>query len=147
MPSLCNFDAGVYRTSLVLGAKRLTEYDVVTSDQPPPFSPTAPADRPIMDKVVGNKATDPSSVTNTAQCYIPSTPNEYFRVTVHNHYSTDACVAVYVDGEWVYSGLSYAGQRTVNITGRLINEKKIEQMRFVDLKTTCTPPPLPRTGR
>ena len=82
---------------------------------------------------------DETKVTTAAcRCYITSTPRQHFRVAVTNDTPGDACVSVYVDGEWVYSGLSYhPNHKTIYFSGRLIDESTIQEMRFVDLDTTC----------
>jgi hypothetical protein len=44
-----------------------------------------------------------------------------------------------VDGEWIYSGLSYQpNHKIIYFSGRLIDETTIQEMRFVDLDTTCS---------
>jgi hypothetical protein len=76
---------------------------------------------------------------DSCACYVPSTPNTRFRIMVGNYSEQDVCVTVYVDGEWTYSGLSYLPDNNViYFSGRLIDEKTIQEMRFVDLDTTCT---------
>lgn len=112
---------------------RLPEYDVrlapaALSDSLPPHDARTPATR---DKVT----------TSTAQCYIPCLPNQNFRVMVSNYSGDDACITLLVDGEWIYSGLSYKPEhKTIHFSGKLIDETTIQEMKFIDLDTTCTPP-------
>jgi hypothetical protein len=71
-------------------------------------------------------------------CYVPSAPDQTFRVMVSNASADDACISLFVDGDWIYSGLSYQpDHKTIYFSGRLIDESTIQEMKFVDLDTTC----------
>jgi hypothetical protein len=123
MPALCNFEAVV----LSIGSlqTRLPEYSVRQT----PSQANASAIP---------STTDAKLVTSTCDCYIPSTPNQSFRIMITNKSTHDACISVLVDGEWIYSGLSYApNHKTIYFSGRLIDENTIQEMRFMDLDTTC----------
>jgi hypothetical protein len=131
MPSLLDFDVAVLSVNSTNRA-RLPEYNVRndTDTDLPPLHTT-----PFQSAKVNSP-----TKTEQCQCFIPSAPNQHFQVMVTNKSATDICVTVYVDGEWVYSGLSYGtDHKTVFIVGRLIDESHIEEMRFVGLDTTCTP--------
>lgn len=126
---------------------RLPEYDI-RINRSPTADPLTQTDEAIgQDKVTLNPPNSkPKLVTSTCQCYVPSTPNQQFRVMVTNTSETDACVTLLVDGEWVYSGLNYQpDHKVIYFSGRLIDEATIQEMRFVDLDTTCIPP-LPLLG-
>jgi hypothetical protein len=132
MPSLLDFDVAVLSTNKTNGA-RLPEYNIQNDTSLPPLRPTPSQSAKV----------DSPTKTEQCQCFIPSTPNQHFKVMVMNKSTTDICVTVYVDGEWVYSGLSYGTEhKTIFIVGRLIDENHIEEMRFVDLNTTCISPEL-----
>ena len=119
MPSICNFEASIL--TLQPRARRLEEFRVQSS---------AHAETPNSG---GQKVE-----TSTCNCYIQSAPNQTFRVMVANTSKNDACISVFVDGEWIYSGLSYMpDHKTIYFSGRLIDESTIQEMKFVDLDTTC----------
>ena len=134
MPSTCDFEV------VVLGMTqpkptRLQEYDVR-------HTPGADA-LTHNGEAIGQAKSAPDSAQkaflSTCECYITSTPNQQFRIMFTNHAKSDACVAVFVDGEWIYSGLSYQpNHNIIYFSGRLIDETTIQEMRFVDLDTTCT---------
>jgi hypothetical protein len=114
MPSIFKFDIAIVNVSNST-AKRLPEYN-------------------LRETAIQNTIQEPKS----CECFIPSTPNQQFRVMVANYSGTDACVTLFVDGEWIYSGLSYLPEHNViYFSGRLIDETTIQEMRFVDLDTTC----------
>jgi len=118
-------------------ATPLDEYNVRQTPVTDPLTQT--------DKAIGQAKPAPDNTlqtgTSACECYINSTPNQQFRIMFTNHSKADACVAVFVDGEWIYSGLSYQPHhRVIYFSGRLIDETTIQEMRFVDLDTTCTPP-------
>src|SRR5579871_1404473 len=128
MPSLCGFEATVVGSRNKLPSTRLPEYDIQSA--PAPQSEPAAAIEAHSDRKV---------VTSTCHCYVPCTPNQNFRVMVSNLSGHDACITLLVDGEWIYSGLSYApNHKTIYFSGRLIDEMTIQEMKFVDLSTTCT---------
>ena len=129
MPSVCNFETVVLGLSRI-SHTRLPEYDIrQTTPQSPP---NTHGDDPAASG-------DVKLVTATCHCYIPSTPNQNFRIMVTNTSIHDACITVLVDGEWIYSGLSYKpDHKTIYFSGRLIDENTIQEMRFMDLDTTCT---------
>jgi hypothetical protein len=137
MPSICDFEV------VVLGMTqpkptRLREYDVHHTPGVNTLTQT--------DGAIGQAKYAPDSarkaVPSTCECYITSTPNQQFRIMFTNHAKSDACVAVFVDGEWIYSGLSYQpDHKVIYFSGRLIDETTIQEMRFVDLDTTCIPFP------
>jgi hypothetical protein len=132
MPPLRDFDAAILGRGNNL-ITRLSEYNI----QYDPKLPIEPPSRPAPTETADTKPLD-TKQTATCECMIPSTPNQHFQVRVVNTSPTDACVTVHVDGEWVYSGLSYGTQhKTIFIFGRLIDEQHIEEMQFVDLDTTC----------
>lgn len=116
---------------------RLPEYDVRRT----PAQTESPDDAVEQDdSIMTPKKPKSNTMTSTCQCYIPSTPNQHFQVTVTNNSEYDACVTLVVDGEWVYSGLSYQpNHKIIYFSGRLIDESTIQEMRFVDLETTCIP--------
>ena len=59
---------------------------------------------------------------------------------VSNNSPTDAGISVFVDGEWVYTGLSYPPlYKAISFSGRLIDPNTIQEMRFMELDTTCRP--------
>lgn len=134
MPSICDFEV------VVLGMTqpkptRLHEYDVRHTPAANALTQTG--------KTIGHTKPAPDiaqqAVTSTCECYINSTPSQQFRIMFTNHSKSDACVAVFVDGEWIYSGLSYQpNHNIIYFSGRLIDETTIQEMRFVDLDTTCT---------
>lgn len=81
-----------------------------------------------------------SSNTSACSCYVPSTANQHFRILVTNKSDTDACISVFVDGEWVYTGLSYPPlHKAIYFSGRLIDQNTVQEMRFTELDTTCRP--------
>jgi hypothetical protein len=143
MPSTRDFEVSV------LGMTKSThsplhEYDIRINPSPPP-SPTdkdsiAQADSAIPQDQ--NPASKKPVTTATCQCYIPSTPNQQFRIMVTNNSLIDACVSLFVDGGWVYSGLTYQpDHKVIYFSGKLVDENTIQEMRFEDLDTTCTTPP------
>jgi hypothetical protein len=80
-----------------------------------------------------------SSLAGTCECFIASSPGQQFRVQVGNTSATNACASLYVDGEWIYSGLSYGPKhRLIYFSGKLLDESTVQQMHFVDTDTTCT---------
>jgi hypothetical protein len=141
MPSLCKFDVSVIVKAD--STVRLSEFDVR-------LNPAPTKDQVLMSQTAsaigqnGASAPEPAGVSktptsSTAQCYILSVPNQRFLVMVKNETEGDVCAIVFVDGEWVYSGLSYhPNHKTICFGGRLIDENLIQEMRFVDLDTTCT---------
>lgn len=130
MPSLCNFEASVIANTGIPPSTRLPEYDVQSSVQQLLLAPPTNA--------LNGSTTDKKTMTSTSQCYIPCTPNQTFRVMVSNSSNEDACIMLFVDGEWIYSGLSYGPtHKTIYFSGRLIDEITIQEMKFVDLDTTC----------
>lgn len=152
MPSLCNFDAVILATSPTTTTPGkllpLPEYDIhlrpsthLTTLAPHPSEPPAAGD----DMSTGDSTikTVTKAETSTCTCYIPSTPNQHFRVMVTNKSPSDACVSVSVDGEWVYSGLSYPPlHRAIYFSGRVVDQHTIQEMRFTEVDVTCTNPPL-----
>ena len=139
MPSLCNFDVSVVAMTAAPPV-RLREYEVrldpaPNSDPQTRESKSGQSSASVCEAAkVGGKV-----ITSTARCYIHSTPNQHFRILVHNNSGGDACVVVLVDGEWVYSGLTYQpNHKVICFGGRLIDENTIQEMRFIDLDTTCT---------
>jgi len=111
---------------------RLPEYDVRLA--PAALSDSLPPHNATRDKVT----------TSTGQCYIPCLPNQNFRVMVSNYSGDDACIILLVDGEWIYSGLSYKpDHKTIHFSGKLIDETTIQEMKFIDLDTTCKSPAPP----
>ena len=133
MPSISDFEV------MVLGMTqpkptRLQEYDVRNNAPPDSLTPTEEAIGQVKSALESAYKRHPS----TCECYITSTPNQQFRIMFTNHSNSDACVAVFVDGEWIYSGLSYQpNHKIIYFSGRLIDENTIQEMRFVDLDTTC----------
>jgi hypothetical protein len=84
-----------------------------------------------------------SSLAATCECFIASSPGQQFRVQVANNSATNACASLYVDGEWIYSGLSYGPKHNlIYFSGKLLDESTVQQMHFVDTDTTCTLPVL-----
>jgi len=124
---------------------RLPEYDIRISPSPS-ADPLTQTDEAIgQDRITLNPPDSKQKlVTSTCQCYIPSSPDQQFRVMVTNTSEADACVTLLVDGEWVYSGLNYQpDHKVIYFSGRLIDEATIQEMRFVDLDTTCITPLTP----
>jgi hypothetical protein len=116
---------------------RLPEFDVR-------LSPSADGALTHPSKSIGPqdsstlKSTDTKLIPSTCHCYIPSTPNQHFRVMVTSNIQGDACVTLLVDGELVYSGLSYQpNHKSIYFSGRYIDESTLQEMKFVDLDTTC----------
>jgi hypothetical protein len=146
MPSIHDFEVSVLATSKSTHI-RLHEYDIRIN--PSPLPPQTDKDSPTQTNsaISTNELTlnslpkKPIVTTSSCQCYIPSTPNQQFRVMVTNNSPIDACVTLFVDGEWVYSGLTYQpDHKVIYFSGRLVDENTIQEMRFVDLDTTCTTP-------
>lgn len=80
-----------------------------------------------------------SSLAGTCECFVASSPGQQFRVQVRNNSALNACASLYVDGEWIYSGLSYGPKhRLIYFSGKLLDESTVQQMHFVDTDTTCT---------
>jgi hypothetical protein len=130
MPSLSNFEATILGSNGKHPSTRLPEYDITSNPAP------SEVDAVAIAAPCGHKR-----VPATCQCYIPCTPNQTFRVMVSNSSPEDACINLFVDGEWIYSGLSYApAHKTIYFSGRLIDENTIQEMKFVDLDTTCISP-------
>lgn len=133
MPSLCNFDTIVVTMSKGQPVQ-LPEYDIHL--RPSSRSTSLTTNSPTV-RHSGEKS-DIKIGTSTCSCYVPSTPNQHFRVMVTNKSATDACISVYVDGEWVYTGLSYPPlHKAIYFSGRLIDPNTIREMRFTELDTTC----------
>jgi len=139
MPTLCAFQVSILGMDRP-APRRLPEFSVsTTSEHPPP----PPADAPAVSQpasLTGSplaRAAD-SSRRPTCDCYIPSTPGQPFRVQVSNHSDTDACVSLFVDGEWVYCGLSYGPKhKIIYFSGKLLDESTVQEMHFMDMDTTC----------
>jgi hypothetical protein len=137
MPSICKFDVAVFGMTQP-SPTRLPEYNVRLASAPTQSPPQTDKAIDEEDSSLTPTKIKSETVTSTSQCYIPSTPNQHFQVTVTNNSEYDACVTLVVDGEWVYSGLSYRpDHKIIYFSGRLINESTIQEMRFVDLETTC----------
>ena len=135
MPSLCSFDTVIITMSQGRSVQ-LPEYDIHL--RPSLHSATLTTNSPQTMDIPGEKS-DIKISTSTCSCYVPSTPNQHFRVMVTNNSTTDACISVYVDGEWVYTGLSYPPlHKAIYFSGRLIDPNTIQEMRFTELDTTCT---------
>jgi hypothetical protein len=131
MPSVAAFTVSI----LAMGRHppaRLPELSVRTSESP----------------LAGKAMTQPGSPSSSGpslarpascQAYIPSTPGQQFRVQVLNGSPTDACVSLFVDGEWIYSGLSYGPKhKLIYFSGKLLDQSTVQEMHFMDADTTCT---------
>lgn len=143
MPSICNFEVSVLAMTQTTPI-RLPEYDIRFNPSSAPHSLTQTDETIGQDlNLPADSKGNPKVVTSTCQCYVPSTPNQQFRLMVTNTSPTDACVTLVVDGEWIYSGLCYEpDHNAIYFSGRLIDESTIQEMRFVDLDTTCISLPL-----
>jgi len=140
MPSLCAFQASILAMDKA-PPTRLPEFNVcsVSESPPPPPPPAAAMTRPGSPTAAPLARTANPSCHPTCECYIPSTPGQPFRVQVSNHSDTDACVSLFVDGEWIYCGLSYGpNHKIIYFSGKLLDESTVQEMHFMDMDTTCT---------
>ena len=140
MPSICNFETSII--SIHNGQLlRFPEYDIHL--RPSSHSTTLTTNSSKDVPSASEKAVNGNdSGTSTCTCYVPSTPNQKFQVMVSNNSPTDAGISVFVDGEWVYTGLSYPPlYKAISFSGRLIDPNTVQEMRFMELDTTCNPRP------
>src|SRR5438046_1598990 len=101
MPSICNFDVSVIGMKQTTPT-RLPEYDIRLHPSPAsePQTQTSSAMDPDKSTFIPSSDSKTNARTSTCQCYVPSTPNQQFRVMVTNTSNLDACVTLLVDGEW-----------------------------------------------
>ena len=139
MPSLCDFQVSILGMDRA-PPRRLPEFNVSTTSEPlaPPPPDASAMTQPASLTGSPLSRTADSSRRPTCECYIPSTPGQPFRVQVSNHSDTDACVSLFVDGEWVYCGLSYGPKhKIIYFSGKLLDESTVQEMHFMDMDTTC----------
>jgi hypothetical protein len=139
MPSICNFDTVIIAMHNGQPLK-LPEYNIHLRPSSHSSSLTTYNSSESKDVLSPSSEKGTSGSTSVCSCYVPSTANQHFRILVTNKSDTDACISVFVDGEWVYTGLSYPPlHKAIYFSGRLIDQNTVQEMRFTELDTTCRP--------